>query len=145
MLCQAGGLGAWGALIACGLVPAAHAGERALFGADSLEAVLTALGARAYSQGGMIEIEVPDVAEDGRIVPVGVSSAVPGTEQVVLVVEKNPYIVAASMRFGEGVRPALQTRLKMRESSRIYAIVRAADGFHVAHRDVKVIAGGCGV
>lgn len=144
-LCQAGGLGVWGALFSCGLVPLAHAGERALFEADSLEAVLSALGATEHMADGMIEISVPDVAEDGRAVPFGVTSEVPGTEQVVLVVEKNPYIVAASVRFGAGVLPAVQTRLKMRESSRIYAIVRAGDGFHVAHREVKVIAGGCGV
>lgn len=141
---QAGGLGMWGALIACGLVPAAHARAPGLFEADSLEAVLAALGAGTPAQGGAIEISLPDVAEDGRAVPVGVSCNIPGAEQVVLVVDKNPFIVAASVRFAEGVEPGFQTRLKMRESTRIHAIVRAADGFHVAHRDVKVIAGGCG-
>lgn len=144
MLCRTGELGLLGVLLACGLVPAAQAEARGLFAADSLEAVLAALGAVELAQGGDMTILAPDVAEDGRTVPVGVRSSIPGVEQIVLVVDKNPYIVAASMVFAEGVLPEVHTRLKMRESSRIHAIARAGGRFYRAHRDVKVVAGGCG-
>lgn len=144
MLCRTGGLGIFGMLLACGLVPAARAEARGLFAADSLEAVLAALGAVEPARDGDMTIMAPDVAEDGRMVPVGVRSSIAGIEQIVLVVDRNPYVVAASMVFGQGVLPEVHTRLKMRESSRIHAIARAGGRFYRAHRDVKVIAGGCG-
>lgn len=143
VLRRAGGLGVVGALLACGLVPAAHAQARGLFEADSLEAVLAALGATDFAQDGAMTILVPDVAEDGRTVPVGVRSSISGIEQIVLVVDKNPFIVAASMVFAPGVLPEVHTRVKMRESSRIHAIARAGGRFYRAHRDVRVVAGGC--
>lgn len=140
------GAGVLGALLAAGFVPPARAqaAGRALFEATSLGEVLAALGAQDVTASGEIQLSLPDVAEDGRTVPVGMASRVPGTEQMVLVIEENPFLVAASVTFAEGVLAEVQTRVKMRRSTPVHVLARAGGRFYAARREVMVTVGGCG-
>lgn len=144
----AGGLGIWTMLVATGLVTPADARaarDNAIFDATSLDAALNALGALSPLDSDDIRIVVPGVAEDGRAVPLGVVSRIPRTTRIVIVIEENPYKVAASFVLSQSMVPEVYTRVKMNRSTTVHALVRADDRFFVARRDVRVTIGGCGL
>ena len=141
-----GGLGLAGVLVALGVIsPEAvlAAGSRAIFEATSLDAVFAALGTGRPPDSADIMLTAPDVAENGAMVSIGVASRLPATERIVILVERNPSVVAASFSVPPGTLPDIQTRVKMAESSPVHALVRAGGKFHMAHRDVRVTVGGC--
>lgn len=143
-----GGMGVWALLVATGLVPpgTARAGrDSAVFDAMSLDEALVALGAQESRDSDAIRITAPEVAEDGRAVALGVASGLPGTEQIVIVIEENPYKVAASFRLSSSVLAEVHTRVKMARSTTVHALVKADGRFYAARRNVKVTVGGCSV
>lgn len=111
----------------------------------SIDEVIASLGAAGAAESDAIRISAPDVAEDGRTVPVGVASALAGTDRIVILVEKNPVKVVAGFTLPEGTAPAVQTRIRMHETSDILALVRAGGAYYVARREVRVVVGGCGL
>lgn len=143
----AGGLAVLRALAAVGIVIAPQAAfaarRRALFEAGSIEAAFAALGDARPVDTDKIRIHAPDVAENGALVPLKVASEMSGTEQIVILVEKNLNRVAASFMVPDGTLPELNTRVKMAEHSKIYAVVRAEGKLYQASRELRVIAGGC--
>ena len=142
-----GGLGIWSVLAATGIATPATAQDArnvAAFEATTLDEALQALGARNAADSGSIRIVAPDVAEDGRAVAISVSSEIPRTEQIVILIEENPYKVAASFRLSAAMAPSIQTRVKMARSTRVHALVKADGRIFAARREVTVTVGGCG-
>jgi len=147
-----GGAGIFGALISAGMITPAmvHAADaRKVFTAKTLDEAFAALGTPRPAESADITITAPDIAENGAVVPVGVASKIPNTEQVAILVEKNPNMVAATFAFGENAfgentLPDLQTRIKMGQTSDVYALVKADGKFYMAKKEVKVTLGGCG-
>jgi sulfur-oxidizing protein SoxY len=87
----------------------------------------------------------PEIAENGAVVPVSVTSQIPGTDSIAIMIEKNPNKLAAIFRFPDGTDPTVSTRVKISESSNVYALIRTKDGkYFVATREIKVTLGGCG-
>lgn len=145
----AGGLGLYGALAAIGLVPAAalaqgQAFDHAAFQARTLAEALKALGAGAPAESKDVVINSPDIAENGAVVPVGIRSAIPGTDFMALLVEKNPNALAGAYRILEGAEADVNMRIKMGQSSDVVAIVRAGGKYFMAKKEIKVTLGGCG-
>lgn len=141
-----GSVGVLGALVAAGMVLprfANAAGSRALFEAGSIEVAFEVLGAQRPVESAEIRIFAPAVAENGALVSIGVASALPATEQIVILIEKNVNRVAASFSIPPGTLPELHTRVKIAESSRVHAVVRADGKLYRASRDVRVTVGGC--
>lgn len=141
------GAGIFGALISAGIVTPAMvyaADERKVFAAKTLDEAFAALGTAKPAESADITITAPDIAENGAVVPVGVASKIPKTEQVAILVEKNPNMVAATFTFGENTLPDLQTRIKMGQTSDVLAVVKADGKFYMARKEVKVTLGGCG-
>ncbi|MFO6419538.1 thiosulfate oxidation carrier protein SoxY [Hylemonella sp. W303a] len=95
-----------------------------------------------------IQLQVPELAENGAMVPVTVSSRIPDTRQIMLLIDKNPYPLVASFYFPEGTEPSFQTRVKMAESSRVRVLVSASLGkdsrYFTTSKDTRVTLGGCG-
>ena len=91
-----------------------------------------------------ISITAPDIAENGAVVPVAVSSRIPGTEQISILAEKNPFPLAATFAVANGGEGYVSTRLKMGQTSNVWAVVKAGDRHFVAKKEVKVTVGGCG-
>ena len=121
-----------------------QAWNKAAFDTKSLEDTIKALGGSATAPSGDITITAPDIAENGAVVPIGVSSSVPKTESIAILVEKNPNALAAVFDLPAGTEPTVSTRVKMGQSSNIHALVRADGKFYVATKEVKVTLGGCG-
>jgi sulfur-oxidizing protein SoxY len=78
------------------------------------------------------------------VVPVEVESKVPNTQQISIVIEKNPTPLAASFDFSNGAQPSVAVRLKMGQTSNIKVIAKADGKFYTTSKEVKVTIGGCG-
>jgi len=91
-----------------------------------------------------IVLTAPDIAENGAVVPVTVETDLAGAETITIVVEKNPRPLSASFELTPELLPEISTRIAMRETSNVYAVVRAEGGLYATHKEVKVTIGGCG-
>jgi sulfur-oxidizing protein SoxY len=133
------------ALAALGLVPtAAHASrnENAFNAKTVAEAIAALGGAPATSK--EIVITSPDIAENGAVVPISVQSNLPKTQEIYLLVEKNPNPFAAAFSIPDGTEAYVQTRVKMGQSSNVHAIVKADGKLYSIVKETKVTLGGCG-
>jgi len=91
-----------------------------------------------------IEIKAPDIAENGAVVPIKITTTLPGAESVSIVVAKNPFPLTAMFSLTPSSGAMVATRIKMGKTSKVYAIVKAGDKFYSASKQVKVTIGGCG-
>jgi sulfur-oxidizing protein SoxY len=135
------------ALAAAGLLPtqAQSAWNKAAFDAKSVDDVLKALGAARPVESNDVTLTAPDIAENGAVVPIAASSALAGVRSIVFLVEKNPTTLAGVFEFGEGVETAIATRVKMAQTSNVFAVALTGDGHALyAKKEVKVTLGGCG-
>ncbi len=142
--------GVLGLMVAAGLLTAREAQaqqaawNKAAFEAKNLDDTVKALGGTSAAQSGDISINAPDIAENGAVVPVGVSSKIPNTQAVYILVEKNPNSLAAGFGIPAGTEANVATRIKMGQTSNVHAVVKADNKFYVATKEVKVTLGGCG-
>ena len=135
------------ALASAGLLPAhAQAGwNKAAFEAKSMEDALKALGTAKPVESAEITLTAPDIAENGAVVPIGASTTLPSVKQIVFFVEKNPTPMAGSFTFTDAVEPNVATRVKMAQTSNVFAVALTQDGRTLfARKEVKVTLGGCG-
>lgn len=124
---------------------AAQSWNKAAFEAKSLDETVKALGGGAPAQSKDITfVSTPDIAENGAVVPIGVASAVPKTESIAILIEKNPNMLTANFDIPPGTDPTITTRVKMGQTSNVYALVKADGKYYVASKEIKVTLGGCG-
>ncbi len=127
-------------------LPAARAAvvdaEGALAAKTFAEAIAALGGVPAPST--LITLDAPALADNGAVVPITVSSALPGTREIVLLVDGNPQPVAARFTIPAGTEPFVATRIRMAGSGTVYAAVRTDDGLYAAARAIDVTVGGCG-
>lgn len=141
--------GVFGLLAAAGLLSTTEAlaqqqaWNKAAFETKSLADTYKILGGTP-AESADIAITAPDIAENGAVVPVGVASKIPNTQAVYILVEKNPNMMAAGFNIPQGTEPNVTTRIKMGQTSNVYAVVKADNKFYVASKEVKVTLGGCG-
>ena len=114
------------------------------FGAKTAADALSSLGAAGAAPSKDIVIEAPQIAENGAVVPIEVSSAIPGTTAISVLIEKNPFPLAGRFEFKDGALPFVKLNVKMGETSDIRAIAEAGGRHYSATREVKVTIGGCG-
>jgi len=124
---------------------AAEAWNQAAFDTRSLDETMKALGgATPLPNVGITFFQTPDIAENGAVVPIGVTSTIPRTESIAILIEKNPNMLAAIFDIPAGTEPSLSTRVKMAQTSNVYALVKAGGRYFVASKEIKVTLGGCG-
>ena len=114
------------------------------FGAKSAADALKSLGLGEAAPSKELTIDAPQIAENGAVVPIEVSSAIPGTSAISVIIEKNPFPLVARFEFKEGAVPFVKVNVKMGETSDIRAIAEAGGRSYSATREVKVTIGGCG-
>ena len=136
-------------LVAAGWVtPGVAFGEawsKSAFDTHSLDETVKALGGNVpVPSNDIVFFSTPDIAENGAVVPVGITSNIPKTESIAILIEKNPNMLAASFDIPAGTDPTISTRVKMGQSSNIVALVKADGKYYVAAKEVKVTLGGCG-
>lgn len=114
------------------------------FEAKSIDDVIKELGGGKFAVSPDVTVTGPDIAENGAVVPVSVSSKVPNTEFMAILVEKNPTAMAAGFNIPAGTEANISTRIKMGATSKVYALVKADGKWLVASKEIKVTLGGCG-
>jgi sulfur-oxidizing protein SoxY len=123
----------------------AQAWNKAAFDTKGLGETMKALGGGEPAQSKeIVFFQTPDIAENGAVVPVGITSNIPKTDSIAILIEKNPNMLAAVFDIPAGTDPTITTRVKMGQSSNIYALVKADGKYYVAAKEVKVTLGGCG-
>jgi sulfur-oxidizing protein SoxY len=134
------------AIAAAGRIPAARAEgwNKAAFETKTLADAVKAMGGAAPIESKNIDLQSPDIAENGAVVPFTVSSKLAKTESIAILIEKNPNIVAASFSIPEGTEPWVNTRVKMGQTSNVIALVKADGKYYYTSKEVKVTLGGCG-
>jgi sulfur-oxidizing protein SoxY len=134
-------------MASCGLLPnVAHAAwSKEAFEAKNLADAVKGLGGGAPSLSKDVTITGPDIAENGAVVPVGASTSLPGVKRLALMVEKNPNALAAVFDVTDAIEANISTRVKMGQSSNVYAVAIMNDGKVLyAQKEIKVTLGGCG-
>ncbi|HHH44360.1 MAG TPA: thiosulfate oxidation carrier protein SoxY [Gammaproteobacteria bacterium] len=115
------------------------------FQAKSVDSALDALsGSHALEGSDKISIRAPDIAENGAVVPVSVTTTIDGVESISILAEKNATPLTASFVLGPTTEGFVSTRIKMGKTSSVIAVVKAGGKLYSTGKEVKVTIGGCG-
>ncbi len=139
-------LGAVAAALAAGALrpDMAWSWNKAAFESKALAEAMKSIGATNPSESRDIVITAPDIAENGAVVPIAVTSKIPGTQSIAILAEKNPFPLAATFDVSGGSEAYVSVRLKMGQTSNVYAVVRADGRYYSAVKEIKITIGGCG-
>jgi sulfur-oxidizing protein SoxY len=132
-------------LAGLGLLPdvsGASGWDHGAFKATTLQDAIAGLGGVPETNTA-IQITLPDTVEDGAVVPVSVSCAMPNVEDIFILVDSNPFPLAVAFRILEGTEPSVSVRLKLAQSGVVHAVVRANGRLYSASKGTKVTVGGC--
>jgi sulfur-oxidizing protein SoxY len=113
------------------------------FESKDTASVITALGGNA-TESAKIKLKAPDIAENGAVVPVTITSELDKTEAISILVSNNGQPLSAIFNLGPKTQGYVSTRLKMGKTSDVIAVVKADGKLYSATKQVKVTIGGCG-
>jgi sulfur-oxidizing protein SoxY len=91
-----------------------------------------------------VKLDAPEIAENGGVVPISVSTSLADVTSISFLVSENPNALAASYKITAGTMPSVANRLKIAKTSNVIAIVEASGKLYSATKEVKVTVGGCG-
>ena len=111
---------------------------------DVSSAMKNALGTDSAITSDKINIEAPDIAENGAVVPITISSTLDNVKSFTIISEKSSAPLIAKFNLDEGAHAYVSTRIKMGKSSNIIVICEANGKFYKTSTAVKVTVGGCG-
>lgn len=118
--------------------------NKSAFGSNDMDkAMKEFFGTTDAEASDKIKITAPNIAENGAVVPVSVSSEIAGAESITIFVENNPTPLIGSFMLHSS-KQDISTRIKMAKTSNLYAVVKANGKLFKAHQEVKVTIGGCG-
>ena len=107
-------------------------------------------GEKTFSTG-RIKLDIPEIAENGFVVPVTVDVESPMTDAdhvkaVHIFAEENPQPTVATYRFTPACgKASASTRMRLAKSQWVVCIAEMSDGsLYSAKAQVKVTVGGCG-
>ena len=140
--------GAAAAVLAAGLLrpvlALAATWNKDAFSAKKADDALKTIGAAGAAPSSDLVIEAPQIAENGAVVPVEITSKIAGTSSIAVLIEKNPYPLVAKFDFLEGALPYVKVNVKMGETSDVRVIADANGKRYAATKNIKVTIGGCG-
>ena len=115
------------------------------FHAESIDDALNAaMGSASNTASDAIKIKAPDIAENGAVVPVSISSDMDGVESIALLAAGNNTPLVATFTLGGNAVANVSSRIKMAKTGDVVAVVKAGGKLHSARKSVKVTIGGCG-
>ena len=119
--------------------------NKTAFTARNIADALKAWGGANAVDSRDIVINAPEIAENGAKVEIDITSQIPATRSIAVFADKNPMPLCAAIDFSAAAQPYCRVQLKLAETTRIRALVKAADNkTYVAFREIKVTLGGCG-
>lgn len=105
---------------------------------------IKALYGKTAEASDQVKLDAPEIAENGAVVPISVSSALADVTSIAILVSENPFPLAALYRLPAGTSAMVGNRLKMAKTSKVVALVEAGGKVYSAAKEVKVTVGGCG-
>ncbi|MDP2057114.1 MAG: thiosulfate oxidation carrier protein SoxY, partial [Thiobacillus sp.] len=147
VLKSAAGAGAVAVAVAAGLLKptqAMAAWDKDAFEARNVGDAMKGLGISGPADSKDITIKAPDIAENGAVVPVEVTSGIAGTSSIAIIAEKNGTPLVGNFNLSGGTQGFISSRIKMGQTSLVRAVVKAGDKSYTAAKEVKVTIGGCG-
>ena len=108
------------------------------------EALKTFLGTDVTTPTDRIDMKVPEIAENGAVVPITINTSLENVESISIVVKNNPRPMAATFEIPPGTLPKIASRIKMGETSDVMAVIKTSNGIYSTSSKVKVTIGGCG-
>ena len=147
VLKSAAGAGTVAVAVAAGLLKPTMAlagAPRTAFEAKNVGDAMKGMGATSPADSKDITIKAPDIAENGAVVPVEVTSGIAGTTAIAIISEKNATPLVADFDLSNGAQGFISTRIKMGQTSLVRAVVTAGGKTYTAAKEVKVTIGGCG-
>ena len=121
------------------------ASMRDAFKAESVDDALKAIqGDLPIEESDAIVLKIPDIAENGAVVPVSVSTDIEGAQAISIVIEKNPNPLTSRFVVSPHTVADVSTRVKIGESSMVHVYVETPTKLYTTSKEVKVTIGGCG-
>lgn len=118
---------------------------KAAFNSKEIDTSLKSLFADASIEASdKINLKVPEIAENGAVVPITISTDIEGVESISVIIDKNPNPLSANFNLTDAVAAEVSTRVKMGQSSPVRALVKAKGKVYFTTKEVKVTIGGCG-
>ena len=111
---------------------------------DLTESVSSVYGHSNLEESSKVKLKAPEIAENGAIVPINVSTTLDNVESIMIFVENNPQPLSSGYKLTSLSEPSIGTRLKMGKTSNVMAAVKSGDKVYTSTQEVKVTIGGCG-
>ncbi len=111
---------------------------------DLTESVSSVYGHNNLEESSKVKLKAPEIAENGAIVPINVSTTLDNVESIMIFVENNPQPLSSGYKLTSMSEPSIGTRLKMGKTSNVMAAVKSGDKVYTSTQEVKVTIGGCG-
>jgi sulfur-oxidizing protein SoxY len=105
---------------------------------------IKALYGKPHEASDKVKLDAPEIAENGAVVPVSVTTSLADVTSIAFFVSENPSALAASYQIPAGTVPSVANRLKMAKTCNVIAIVESSGKLYSATKEVKVTVGGCG-
>lgn len=128
----------------------AHAADAAGWPAEAFkqkseaDVIKVLYAGKASAPSDKVKLDAPEIAENGAVVPISVSTDLSEVASISILVLENPYTLAASYKLPAGTAAAVANRLKMAKTTKVVALVESGGKLHRAEKEVKVTVGGCG-
>ena len=112
--------------------------------ASAVDEHIAAFAGGADPVAGAIELDAPEIAENGNTVPITVSA--PGASSIMILAAGNPVPAVATFNFGPmSAARSGSTRIRLAKTQDVIAVAKMEDGsFQTTQATVKVTIGGCG-
>lgn len=91
-----------------------------------------------------VKMDAPEIAENGAVVPISVSTTLADVTSIAFLVSENPNVLIAKYSIPAGTVPSVANRIKMAKTSNVTVVVEAGGKLYSATKEVKVTVGGCG-
>lgn len=108
------------------------------------EALQALAGSSEAANSDAVKVKAPDIAENGAVVSVSVTTSLPKVENISVFVPVNNFPLSASFEMSEATEGFITARFKMAKTTDVIAVVKADGKLYTAKKSVKVTLGGCG-
>lgn len=140
------------ALVGLGNIPfvgAAFAAANDKYPEDAFKAkteadAIKALYGKTAEASDKVKLDAPEIAENGAVVPVSVTTTLADVTSISFLVSENPVVLVASYKIPAGTMPSVANRIKMAKTSNVIVVVEAGGKVYSTTKEVKVTVGGCG-
>ncbi|MCP4767350.1 MAG: thiosulfate oxidation carrier protein SoxY [Gammaproteobacteria bacterium] len=129
------------------LVPqrALGAYAQAAFDARDVDGALVgSLGSAEHTPSDEIKLKAPDIAENGAVVPITVSSSMSNVTAISIIAKANPGPLTSTYILSSASEAFVSTRIRMAKTSDVLAVIKANGKLYSTAKEVKVTIGGCG-